>query len=123
MDLMRVSAKVDLDAILKNIKEIKDRCREQKIYAVLKADGYGHGGLEIARALEQCDMIYGYAVATAEEAFELRDNGLKKPILILGYTFKDSLLEKIEFSGKETSVGESAFENCGNVYIERIPNE
>ena len=90
MDLMRVSAKVDLDAILKNIKEIKDRCREQKIYAVLKADGYGHGGLEIARELEQCDMIYGYAVATAEEAFELRDNGLKKPILILGYTFKDS---------------------------------
>lgn len=90
MDLMRVSAKVDLDAILENIKEIKDRCRDQKIYAVLKADGYGHGGLEIAKELETCEYIYGYAVATAEEAFELRDNQLQKPILILGYTFKDS---------------------------------
>ena len=90
MDLMRVSAKVDLDAILKNIEETKKRCENQKIYAVLKADGYGHGGLEIARELEMCDLIYGYAVATAEEAFELRDHDLKKPILILGYTFNDS---------------------------------
>ena len=83
MDLMRVSAKVDLDAILENIKEIKDRCRDQKIYAVLKADGYGHGALQTARA-----AIHGgasmLAVASVDEGTALRDAGIRIPILVLG---------------------------------------
>lgn len=90
MDFYRICAKVDLNAIEENIHEIKNRCPEQKIFAVLKADGYGYGAVPIAKDLEADDDVYGYAAATAEEAFELLDAGIKKPILILGFTFTHS---------------------------------
>ncbi|MDD6428769.1 MAG: alanine racemase [Lachnospiraceae bacterium] len=90
MDFYRICAKVDLDAIEHNIREVKNRCREEKMYAVLKADGYGHGAVPIAKDLENDPDIYGYAAATAEEAYELLDAGVRKPILILGFTFTHS---------------------------------
>ena len=84
----RVCAKVDLSAIEYNLKAMKNNIPEGvKIMAVIKTDAYGHGALRIARFLEDKDYIWGYATATAEEAFELRDNGIEKPILVLGYTF------------------------------------
>ena len=90
MDFYRICAKVDLNAIEHNIREVKKKCADQKMYAVLKADGYGHGAVPIAKDLENDDDIYGYAAATAEEAYELLEAGVKKPILILGFTFTHS---------------------------------
>lgn len=87
----RVYAKVDLDALLSNVEQIKGRLKENtKIVAVIKADGYGHGCLPIALTLEKVPYVWGFAIATAEEAMELREAGIKKPILILGYSFEDS---------------------------------
>ena len=84
----RAWAEVNLDAILFNIESIKKNISEHtKIIAVIKTDGYGHGAEHIARILENDDKVWGYAVATAEEAFVLRDSNIRKPILILGYTF------------------------------------
>jgi alanine racemase len=84
----RVYAKIDLEAIKFNLLSMKNNIPEgTKIMAVIKTDAYGHGAVGIARMLEGIDYIWGYATATAEEAFELRDAGMKKPILILGYTF------------------------------------
>ena len=84
----RVCAKISLSAIEHNLLAMKNNIPEgTKIMAVIKTDAYGHGAARIGRFLEDKDYIWGYAVATAEEAFELRDEGLKKPILILGYTF------------------------------------
>lgn len=84
----RAWAEVDLDAVRFNIESIKHMIREKtKIIAVIKTDGYGHGALQIARMLERDDRVWGYAAATAEEAFSLREHGIQKPILILGYTF------------------------------------
>ncbi|MQN00699.1 MAG: alanine racemase [Lachnospiraceae bacterium] len=90
MDFYRICAKVDLNAIEENIHAVKLRCPDQKIYAVMKADGYGFGAVPIAKDLEKDDEIYGYAAATAEEAYELLEAGIKKPILILGFTFTHS---------------------------------
>lgn len=79
---------VDLGAIRDNMIHMKQHIHENtKMLAVIKTDGYGHGSVPIARELENLDVVYGYAVATAEEAFEIRDGGMKKPILILGYSF------------------------------------
>lgn len=79
---------VDLGAIRDNMIHMKQHIHENtKMLAVIKTDGYGHGSVPIARELETLDTVYGYAVATAEEAFEIRDAGMKKPILILGYSF------------------------------------
>lgn len=84
----RVWAEVDLDAIWENMVHMKENIAENtKILAVIKTDGYGHGGVPIAKMLEQMDFMFGYAAATYEEAHVLREAGVKKPILILGYTF------------------------------------
>ena len=84
----RVWAEVDLDAIWENMVHMKENIAENtKILAVIKTDGYGHGGVPIAKMLEQLDVMFGYAAATYEEAHVLREAGVKKPILILGYTF------------------------------------
>lgn len=81
-------ALVDLGAIVSNMKNMKAHLRPgTRMIGVIKTDGYGHGSVPIAKALEKLDFMYGFAVATAEEAFELRDAGVTLPILVLGYTF------------------------------------
>ncbi|MCX4338183.1 MAG: alanine racemase [Lachnospiraceae bacterium] len=84
----RVYAAVDLSAILYNLERMYEHIApETKLMGVIKTDGYGHGAIPIGRELEQLPYVFGFAVATAEEAFSLRQAGLKKPILILGYAF------------------------------------
>lgn len=84
----RVCAEVDLDAILHNAQYLKGKVASHtKIAAVIKADGYGHGSIPIAQCLEPFDFLWGFAAATPEEAFLLRENGVKKPILVLGSVF------------------------------------
>ena len=81
----RVWAEIDLDAIRHNILEMKRHIRNQtKLAAVVKADAYGHGAVWVAKALE--DLADYFAVAVIEEGIELRNHGIKKPILIMGYT-------------------------------------
>lgn len=84
----RTCATVDLDAILENMRNMKKNIAEgTKLIGVIKTDGYGHGSVPIAKCLEQEDFMYGFATATVEEAHILRNAGITKPILILGYTF------------------------------------
>lgn len=81
-------ALIDLDAILANMEHIKAHIApDTRIIGVVKADGYGHGSVPISRTLEPLGFLYGFAVATAEEAHILRMAGIKKPLLVLGYTF------------------------------------
>jgi len=84
----RVCAVIDLDNVYNNIKAIEERLGDKtQIYAVTKADGYGHGAIPICRLLEEVDSVRGYAVATCEEAMQLINAGIKKEILVIGYTF------------------------------------
>lgn len=90
----RIYASVDLDAVKFNLESMKKNIDEKTmIMAVVKTDGYGHGATAIARATQDIDYLWGYAVATDEEAFILRHNGITKPILVLGYTFEESYEE------------------------------
>lgn len=78
-------ATIDLDKIYRNVERMKERLNQDTgIIAVIKTDGYGHGAVPIAKALD--DICYGYAVATAYEGHNLRRHGITKPIFILGYT-------------------------------------
>ncbi|MCI8681814.1 MAG: alanine racemase [Lachnospiraceae bacterium] len=95
----RVYAEINLDAVSHNIAQIEQRIgKDTKIMGVIKADGYGHGAVPIGKELERMESLWGYAVATAEEAEILRRNGLKKPILVLGAVFpeKYGILSKNE---------------------------
>ena len=87
-EFQRGYVEVNLDHILSNLDSMKKHITAQaKILAVIKTDGYGHGGVPIAKAVENREYLFGFAVATAEEAFELRREGITKPILVLSYTF------------------------------------
>lgn len=84
----RVYAQIDLDAIQFNMDNMKANINENtKIMAIIKTDGYGHGSIPIAKVLEKNDYMYGFGVATVEEALILRKSEISMPILILGYTF------------------------------------
>lgn len=80
----RVYARIDLDAIRENIKKLAEKLKpETGIIGVIKTDGYGHGAVPIAKAID--DLCHGYAVATAWEGHNLRRHKINKPIYILGY--------------------------------------
>lgn len=105
----RTYAKIDLDAFKYNVDSILKAIKnDTKMVAVLKTDGYGHGAYELAKCLESNDRVWGYALATSEEAFLLRENGIKKNMLILGYTFASSyermIKEGISFAVFKTSM-------------------
>lgn len=86
----RIYAKIDLDAVRHNLKEIHRLLeKDTQIIAVIKTDAYGHGACAIADVLQPEEYLYGFAVATAEEALQLRRHGIHKPILILGYVFAE----------------------------------
>ncbi len=84
----RVCAHINLDAVLHNLKQMRAHISEDtKIMAVIKADAYGHGSVPIAWEMEELSYVYGYGVASVEEAMQLRNANIRKPILVLGYTF------------------------------------
>ena len=69
----RVRAKVDLDAVEYNVDRMKDNTEQGvEVVVVIKADGYGHGGLPIARMLSEKEYVWGFAVATLDEAVFLK---------------------------------------------------
>lgn len=81
----RSFAKVDLDAIIQNFDALKTRVQPGvKVCAVVKADGYGHGSVPVAKVLENKTDFF--AVAALEEGIVLREAGIQKPILVLSYT-------------------------------------
>lgn len=92
----RVYAEINLDSFEHNLDEIKRLISpETKIVAVIKMDAYGHGAVQLASLMEKREDIWGYAVATADEAMILRNHRIKKPILVLGYSFAEQYPEMI----------------------------
>ena len=85
---------VSLKNIRANFASIRSYVGRSEINAVIKADAYGHGVIETARALleEGCRF---FAVAIPEEAIELRNAGIKNPILVLGASTYDSAEELV----------------------------
>ncbi len=78
-------AEIDLDNLAYNFNEIRSYVGNRRIMGVLKADGYGHGAVEMARELLNQGIDH-LGVAMLDEAIQLRKAGIAAPILILGYT-------------------------------------
>ena len=86
----RVHAEIDLNAILYNMDSMHKNLKPgTKMAAVIKTNAYGHGAKEISEILEPLDYLWGYAVATVDEAIDLINAGRKKPFLILGLAFEE----------------------------------
>ncbi|MDE7265039.1 MAG: alanine racemase, partial [Clostridia bacterium] len=79
--MQKTLSKISLPALRRNSLKIKKLAKHSKFYAVVKADGYGHGAEEVSRAIE--DICDGFCVAIAEEGAALRTAGISKEILVL----------------------------------------
>ncbi len=76
-------AEINLGHLRHNLKVVKRAAESARVYGVLKADAYGHGAPAVARTLERSG-IDGFCVALLEEAVELREAGIKVPLLVMG---------------------------------------
>jgi alanine racemase len=76
-------AEINLAALRHNLHVVKKHAGASRVWAVLKADGYGHGAPAVARTLERAGAD-GFCVALLEEGVELRDAGITAPILVMG---------------------------------------
>lgn len=115
-EYQRGYVEVNLDYIVDNLYSIKKNLKkETHILAVIKTDGYGHGGIPVAKSVEELDFLFGFAVATAEEAFELRDAGIKKPILVLSYSFPYAYRKFIEQDIRITVFREDTLEELSKI--------
>ena len=76
-----ITACIDKNALIHNIKHIKSLVPQSNVIAVVKANAYGHGAYAVANTLK--DYVQGFAVARISEAMELRKDGITKPIFLL----------------------------------------
>ncbi len=87
-EALRARAEIDLGALRANYRALKALAPRSRLMAVVKAQAYGHGAVEVARALvgEGCGL---FAVATLGEARELRQAGIKERVFLLGGFFAE----------------------------------
>lgn len=105
-NIKRSWVEIDLEQLKKNYLIYKENLpQNSKIVAVVKADAYGHGDVEICKTLMKIGIDY-FAVSNLEEAKLLRKNNIKGEILILGYTSIECMNELIEYDITQTLVSE-----------------
>ncbi len=89
-------AQIDLDAIAHNVRAIKAHIGPQvMLMAVVKANAYGHGAVEVARTALQHGADW-LAVARADEGIALRQAGITAPILVMNYTLPEAIAAALE---------------------------
>jgi alanine racemase len=97
-EISRVYAKIDLNSLRYNMESMyRNINADTKIVAVIKTDAYGHGALPVAEAIEDLPYLWGYAVATVDEAVALIEDGRTKPILILGISFPEQYRDIVKY--------------------------
>jgi len=89
-------AVVNLDAIAHNLELLKQACPRSAVLGVIKADAYGHGAVPVARRLAS-EGVDGLCTALPEEGIELRQAGIRVPVLVLGGTFADGAADTIAY--------------------------
>ncbi|MDY5986140.1 alanine racemase [Sporofaciens sp. SGI.106] len=115
----RVCARVNLDAIEYNMEMMRRNLHpDTKMIAVVKTDAYGHGAVQVGRILEPRDYVWGYAVATADEALFMREHDLMKPILVLGCVFPEQRRDMIERNIRVTCYTEEMAQDLSNLAVE-----
>ncbi len=85
-------AEIDLNAFHHNLQVVRRAAPHSRVVAVIKANGYGHGIIRSANALSDADA---FAVASIDEAIQLRDAGIKQRIVLLGGMFDASEMQLV----------------------------
>ncbi|MEJ2645536.1 MAG: alanine racemase [Gammaproteobacteria bacterium] len=111
-----VHALVDPVALQHNLRRVREAAGASRVMAVIKANGYGHGLLTVARALDQADA---FALTSLEEALVLRDNGVEHRIALLEGFFDPDELDVISHQGLDIVVHQS--EQIASLEKVRVP--
>jgi alanine racemase len=93
---------IRLGAVQKNVDTIKRLAKGKSIFAVVKANAYGHGALPVAHAIQ--NMVSGFCVAILEEGIALRVGGIQKPILVFAPPLTHEDAERMAFYGLTATV-------------------
>lgn len=123
----RTWAEINLDAAVHNYNIIREKVNnDTKLCCVVKANGYGHGAVQLSRLYEQLGADY-LAVSNIEEGLQIRKAGIALPILILGYTdprcakqLSDNNISQCVFSyeyGRKLSEYAVNFDVAVNIHI------
>jgi len=92
-----INACIDLEAIRKNIQNLKGLLKNNaKFMAVVKANGYGHGAVRVAKKAVQSGASW-LGVSRLHEAVELRRAGITEPILVFGYVYENQIHMALEY--------------------------
>ena len=89
-------AEISLGKLRRNYARVRELAGARKLMAVIKADAYGHGAVPISKCLAECGVDW-FGAATVEEALELREAGIEKPILLLGGLYMSDPAHLIEY--------------------------
>jgi len=81
--IRRTRVEIDLNAVIGNARAVR-RIAGTEVYAVVKADAYGHGAVAVAQALAKARAASGFAVSLVEEGVALREAGVTLPVLVMG---------------------------------------
>ena len=95
---------INLLALRHNAKYVRSLIGDRFFYAVVKADGYGHGAKEVALCLQ--DIVDGFCVAIVEEGAALRVCGINKPVLVLTPPLDKGDAERMEYYNLTPTVGD-----------------
>ena len=114
----RTYVQIDLDALRHNIAVAREKVgKDVKILCLVKANAYGHGAVQVAKYCE--DLLDYLGVATVDEGIELRQNGVKLPILVVGDVassrYKDALDFDVELTVHNYDVGRCLNDYCKSI--------
>ena len=117
--LNRSIANIELSRITENYEIYKNCISDRSLIAVVKANAYGHGDVEISRLLEAEGVDY-FAVSNINEGIRIRNGGIKGNILVLGYTPTALLPELSRFGLEQAIVSEDHLENIINCRVKNV---
>ena len=113
---MKTLVEINKENLFHNLSQFKKLVGEKvKIMGVVKANAYGHGLAEVAGVIS--DKVDWFGVDSLSEALKLREIGLKKPILVLGYTELKDLKEAVKNNISLTAYNKETIEKIGKIPI------
>lgn len=116
--LYATHARIDLTAIADNLRAVRERVGDRLVLAAVKANGYGHGAVEVSEMLSDTGLADWLAVATVPEAMQLRAAGIDLPILKLSQAFPEELPAAIEARTTLTVVDEATLRAANQAAVQ-----
>lgn len=114
-------AEINLDHLVHNVRSIQQKVSPAEIIPVVKADSYGHGAVAVTKRLVS-EGLKIFAVAQFQEAMELRESGIDRPILIFGRLFPNEIPQAVKAGFRITLFGKEDIQWIEKAALEKPAN-